>query len=99
MNRELIIRIIKELIKEYGSFNILDIRTKLPFFTIGNATHLIYYLNVEGVKVEVYMEKYGDDIVDVYSIFYEDLKDDLLLDIAEIVNENVEKIKNESKTD
>lgn len=97
MNRKLIIRIIKSLIKEYGSFNVSDIRTELPFFTIGNATHLINYLNIEGVKVEVYIEKYGDDMIDVYSIPYENLKDDLLLDISEIINENIEKIKNESR--
>lgn len=76
---------IKNIIKEFGSFNTYDLELDnsptIP--SHGNLVHLIDYFNLGGVEVEVYLSG-GENPIDVYSLPYEELPDELLLSIFKL---------------
>lgn len=76
---------IEHILKQYEGFYINEIEDELPFLdTYGNLVHLITYLAYSYAYVEVYSEKYGDDIIDTYTIPLKELSENKLKEILEI---------------
>lgn len=77
---------IEEILEEYpDGFFVKEIENELPFLnTYGNLCHLITSLYLNYAYVEVYGEKYGDDVVDSYTIPLKELSDNKLEEILEI---------------
>lgn len=80
---------IEEILEEYpDGFFVKEVENELPFLnTYGNLCHLVTFLSLSYAYIEVYGEKYGDDIVDSYTIPLKELSDNKLEEILEICKE------------
>lgn len=96
IRRNPILSEIEEILEEYpDGFFVKEIENELPFLnTYGNLCYLVTFLSLSYAYVEVYGEKYGDDVVDSYTIPLKELSDNKLEEILEICK-NYRKQQNE----
>lgn len=86
MQKKTIIKKIKAIITNYGSFDIAEVNLEnSPCVTApGNHTHLAEYFTVDKVKVNVYAPAgISGDPIDDYEMDYEDLSKEVLEEILE----------------
>lgn len=85
-NKEYLIDEIKSIIKDYGIFTTGEVNAESSpcIESKGNLTHLIEFYNEHTVNVFVYSERFGDDSIDSYLMYYEELEEDILEEILEL---------------
>jgi len=84
MQKRTIIKRIKTIIENYGSFDVAEVQADCsPCVTApGNHTHLAEGFNLNGVTVNVYAPNgFSGDPIDDYELNYEELSKDILEEI------------------
>ena len=84
MHKKTIIKKIKEIIANYGSFDIMEVNAECSpcVSAIGNHVHLAEHFALDKVKVSVYAPAgISSDPIDDYEMDYEDLSKEVLAEI------------------
>ena len=84
MQKEEIIKKIKEIIAEFGGFGTGEVEADCSpcVGSLGNYVGLAEYFKLDGVEVDVYMPSgFSSDPVDEYGMTYEELDTDVLEEI------------------
>ena len=84
MQKEEIIKKIKEIIAEFGGFGTGEVEADCSpcVGSLGNYVGLAEYFKLDGVEVDVYMPSgFSSDPVDEYTLTYEELDRDVLVEI------------------
>ena len=84
MQKEEIIKKIKEIIAEFGSFGVGEVEADCSpcVGSLGNYVGLAEYFKLDGVEVNVYMPSgFSSDPEDEYGMTYEELDRDVLEEI------------------
>jgi hypothetical protein len=101
MQKKSIIKRIKKIINEFGSFDVNEIGAEISpcVGTLGNYVGLAEYFKPTNVQVNVYMPSgFSSDPEDEYDVDYEDLDKDILEEILILCEEyEAEQLKTEKR--